>query len=62
MTLWERLAWWAMARAVRQYRNGAVDQVWHPRWSAAKTLHLRLDGVLFNEWPHPEAGDGEGDR
>jgi hypothetical protein len=46
VSFWEKLAWWAMARAVRRYKY-----VHHPRYSAAKTLHRRLDGVLHNEWP-----------
>jgi hypothetical protein len=28
-----------------------VEYVHYPRYSAAKTLHRRLDGVLHNEWP-----------
>lgn len=55
MPLWERLAWWALARAVRRYRNGPVDQVHHPRWSVMKDMHRRLDGVFHLTWP--EGGD-----
>lgn len=57
MPFWERLAWWALARAVRRYRKGPVDQVWYPRHYVMKDMHRRLDGVFHLTWPR-EGEDG----
>jgi hypothetical protein len=58
MPIWERIAWWAMARAVRRYRSlDPVGGVLYPRQSVAKMLHLRLDGVFFNDWPEDWGDD-----
>lgn len=55
MHFWEKIAWWALARAVRRYRKRPVDQ----RYSVMKDMHRRLDGVFHITWPRqPEGGDG----
>lgn len=57
MTVWERLAWWAMARAVRRYRDDARGSDWGPRYSAQKLMSRRMSGVFREEWP--EDGDDD---
>lgn len=50
MSIVERLAWWFLARAIGQYRNGR-DGVFLSRYAVSKDLHRRLDGAMHLSWP-----------